>query len=312
MKTIVLEPMPKLFWEILKEKNLEKYFYQDEEKINSSEINIAIIRTKIQFNLNLFEKYPNLKLIIRAGSGFDNIDVKTALSKNIAVCNTPMANLNSAYEKTLSYIFAMTKNLFIHKTAVLSGKWKNDLKTDWEIKDLKALVVGCGKIGSKVAQTLKFLGAKVKGVDPYLSKEEKDNLNIDFTIYEEGISWCNLLTFHTPLTKETKHYFSKQTLEKLSNPIFLLNLSRGEVVDENILPIAIKNKKIMAFALDVFAQEPCKVKDFFKDEIAYLSPHSGAYTENAKNRLCEETIKVWEEFVYRQKVLYPVDERFIN
>ena len=206
----------------------------------------------------------------------------------------------------------MIKNLNNHKNAVLSGKWKKDLTLDWEIKDLNALVVGCGKIGSKIAKTLKILGAQVKGVDPYLTKEQKDKLNFDFVSYPEGLSWCNLITFHTPLTTETKHYFNSSSLKMLNKPIFLLNLSRGKVVDESILPFAIEKKKILAFAFDVFSKEPCRVKNFFLSDFAYLSPHSGAYTKNAKNRLCEETIKVWEEFVYHNNILFPVDERFIN
>ena len=111
-----------------------------------------------------------------------------------------------------------------------------------------------------VALALQHLGAQVKGVDPYLSTSEWKQKTIDPFIYKEGIEWCNLITYHCPLSDETEDYFNEEVLNSLISPLWLVNTSRGKVVKESSVAQGLSNGKIMGFASDVFDEEPCHSK----------------------------------------------------
>lgn len=315
MKTLVIEKMPKLFWELVKKQNLTqmKSCLQPDNYSEKYTVEAIIMRTHVQADRPFIDKFPNLKLIIRAGSGFDNIDVRYALSKNIQVCNTPEANVQSAFEHTVNFIFSICKNQKIQEANLLKGKWKSGLDYNLEISDLKILVVGVGRIGTKVAQFFQNFGAEVKGCDPYLTDEEWQEKNIAEIDYENGLMWCNLVTYHCPLTKETEEYFSFSELEILHNPLAIVNTARGKVLNLSAIYDGLSNGKIFATAIDVFPEEPFQLDEKFRDfGSLFVSPHAGAFTQKAKNRMSLETITVWREFVFHQKALSPVDLRFIR
>jgi D-3-phosphoglycerate dehydrogenase len=309
MKTLVMETMPNLFWEEIQRKGLNAFFT---ESCNSkSEIKIIIIRTKINFDKNYFADFPNLKMLIRAGTGFDNIDLSEAKKRNVIVCNTPEANAYAAYEQTLSFILALIKQHQICKDQMLKGNWKENIKPNWEVSDLNVLVVGVGRVGTRVADTLKYLGAQVKGVDPYLSISDWKQKNIEPFIYKEGLEWCNLLTFHCPLTIETRNYFNLKELDILQNPIWLVNTSRGKVVSEQAVSHGLLKGKVIGFASDVFSEEPWKMKKFAEYPNVILSPHVGSHTKKAKIRMSLETLEVWSNYVDMHQINTEVNKKFI-
>ena len=305
MNTLVMEPMPDLFWEEIRKRGWSSFFTENVD--SNYEIEMIIIRTKIDFSKDKFTEFPNLKMIIRAGSGIDNIDIIEAKKRKVIVCNTPEANAFSAYEQTLSFILTLIKQHQVCKDRVIKGNWKKDFMPNWEISDLKVLVVGVGRVGTRVADTLKYLGAQVRGVDPYLSIFEWKKKNIESLIYKEGIKWCNLLTYHCPLTDETKDYFDGEILDSLIKPIWLVNTSRGKVVNESIVEKGLLNGNIIGFASDVFAEEPWKVKKFANNLNVALSPHIGAHTKKAKTRLSLEVLEVWSNYVNRHQISTEVD-----
>ncbi len=305
MLTSVLEKMPDKFWQLVETKKLSSSFV---EKVNP-ESQIAIIRTSVQFDKKLLDEFPKLKLIIRAGSGFDNIDVQEALLRDVAVCNTPEANSFSAFEHTISLMMALIKGHQPGRNAIMSGSWKNRLTENLEFSDLRVLVVGVGRVGSRVANFLLNIGAKVKCVDPFV--EGKSAKKFAMCSYEEGLLWCNMVSFHCPLYSETYHYFDFGSLELIKNPLFLLNVARGSVVNEDAVVCGLDSGKIRGVALDVFSIEPTKAEILQRYTNVYLTPHTGAYTAGAKDRMSEETLEVWQEFVENGRLLAPVDLRFI-
>jgi len=310
MKTLVMEPMPDLFWEEIRRKGWDSYFTESNDF--NDKIEIIIIRTKTDFDKDKFTEFPNLKMIIRAGSGFDNININEAQKRDVIVCNTPEANAISAYEQTLSFILALIKQHQICKDRVLKGNWKKNFIPNWEISDLKVLIVGVGRVGTSIAHALQYLGAQVKGVDPYLSVSEWKQKNIDSLTYKEGVEWCNLLTYHCPLTDETENYFNREILNILQNPIWLINTSRGKVINESVVAQGLLNRKIIGFASDVFAEEPWKVDKFANNPNVLLSPHVGAYTKKAKKRISLETLDVWSDYVNLHQVSTEVDKRYYS
>ncbi len=303
-----MEPMPELFWDEIQKRGWNSYF--TESITSNDKIEIIIIRTKTDFNKDKFAKFPDLKMIIRAGSGFDNIDINEALKRNVIVCNTPEANAFSAYEQTLSFIFALIKQHQICKDRVLKCKWEKDFMPNWEISDLRVLVVGVGRVGTRVAHVLQHLGAQVKGVDPYLSISEWKQKNIESLIYKEGIKWCNMFTYHCPLTDETENYFNEGVLNTIQNPVWLVNTSRGKIINESIVDQGISDRRIIGFASDVFAEEPWRVKKFANKPNVILSPHVGSYTKKAKIRMSLETLDVWSDYVNLHQSNTEADTRF--
>ncbi|MDP8232258.1 MAG: NAD(P)-dependent oxidoreductase [Candidatus Zophobacter franzmannii] len=288
--------MPKQFWQLIEKRGIEEHFEKD-NILFSEDIEIFIIRTDILITESYFKRFPNLKLIIRAGSGVDNVDFEAADRYNVKICNTPNANVQSAYEHTISMVMAMLKNHTNAKQALKEKSWKSSLEASYEIADLRALIVGVGRIGTKVAKFLQDNGADVRGVDPYHTDEKWQELGIEKTSYIQGLKWCNLITYHCPLTKLTTHLFSEPILNSLKEPIWLLNVSRGKVVDEVALEKGINSGMLKGVAIDVFEDEPWEPKDFIDKPNVYLTPHTGAYTGKAKARLVEETLDVWQKYV---------------
>jgi D-3-phosphoglycerate dehydrogenase len=306
MLTSVLEKMPDSFWQLLEQNGWQQHFTRKEDK----RAEIAIIRTYTNFDKAKFAQFPNLKLIIRAGTGYDNIDLSEACKRDVTVCNTPNANADSAAEHTLAFIAAMLKQQQPGKQIIQNKKWREAAQNCWEFADLRVLIIGLGRVGSSVAKMLQLLGAQVKAYDPYLNKAQFAQKQVIDTELEFGLNWCNLLSFHTPLTSQTYHYFSAKMLQMLKTPFWLVNTSRGSVVDIAAIKIALQQNMLLGAALDVFPQEPYNMPDFMLESGIYLTPHLGAFTKNAKQRMVEETLQVWQKFVFESRIISEVDPRF--
>ena len=302
MNTIVLEKMPDKFWDLVKERNLMSSITPYNDSIDKKKVDAIILRTRIHCDEDFIDDYPNVKLIIRAGTGFDNIEIEAMKKKGVMVCNTPEANAQSAFEHTLALLLAVMKQLNHARNNVIDGKWKSDLDYNLEFEDLKVLVVGVGRIGTKVATTLKYLGAEVKGVDPYLTESEKKLKNIDFINYQDGLKWANVISYHCPLTAETFHYFKIESFKFINKKIILINASRGSVVDEKALLFGLENRKFIGVGLDVFENEPTDQGDFIDYQNVFYTPHIGAFTKKAKERMSFETLEVLGKFMKNEKI----------
>jgi len=295
MLTYVTDQQSDFFWKQVEKEDLREYFVTS--VTDNRAVKIAIIKTYTHVDANFLDCYPDLKLIIRAGTGFDNIDLRETSARGIIVCNTPEANAKATFEHTLSFILSLIKQQQKSKANVIAEKWKDNLDWNVEIGDLRLLVVGVGRIGTKVAQTMQSLGARVWGVDPYLSDEEWLTKEIEKTTYEKGIKLSNMISYHCPLTCETRDYFSGDTLNTLENPLWLINTARGGIINENALAKGLESGKILGAGLDVFEMEPLPKIPFAHQSNVYITPHTGAYTEAAKKRITLEIIKVWKSFV---------------
>ncbi|MBW6515066.1 MAG: hypothetical protein K0B81_00440 [Candidatus Cloacimonetes bacterium] len=304
MKTLIIDPLAPKFDELVRQKGLENYFLK--ETVDPLEIEIVIVKTFTIADQEFLEKYQHLKMVIRAGSGYDNIDLKAAKKREIIVCNTPEANVIPAFEHTTFFILSLLKHYQLGRKNIIKCKWKEDLPRNWEVKDLKALIIGVGRIGSRIAKYLQEHNAEVLGVDPYLNEEEWQQRGVKNTSYQEGLKWCNLITYHCPLTKETENYFSYETLKLLNQPVWLINTARGGIVNEAALLQGINEGKILGAGLDVFVDEPSPSLPFQDYDNVYLTPHTGAYTKNAQNTMAEEILQVWESFVFQNLILNEV------
>jgi len=304
LKTLIVDELSEYFDKLVRERGLAEHFYR--ELANPDDVGIVIIKTFTRVDSAFLDRFPQLRMIIRAGTGYDNIDLEETEKKGIVVCNTPNANVNAAFEQTLSFIFALIKQHQLGKNNLQKRRWKEGHPLNPEIADLKALVVGVGRIGRRVARFLQEFDAEVYGVDPYLTVEEWKERGVKSITYTEGLKICNLITYHCPLTAETKNYFSAGTLQQLTQPVWLINTARGGIVNEEALLKGLKEKIILGAGLDVFENEPDPLIPFADFDNVCLTPHTGAYTEAARKRMAAELLEVWEAFVFHQRVINEV------
>ncbi len=248
----------------------------------------VVVRTA-PFPREIIEAADALKVIGRHGVGVDNIDVKAATEKGIAVVYTPNANATSVAEHAITAIGALAKRAVPYDRATREGRW--EIRNSYKAVDLdgKTLgLVGIGRIGSMVARrAAAAYNMKVIGFDPYIRPETADRMGVSLLARMDDVfRQADVVSLHTPLTPETRGLVNEAKLRLMKPTSFLINFSRGEVVDEKALCMALRSGVIAAAAIDVYDPEPpLKDNPIFALENILLSPHSAALTEECVIRM---------------------------
>jgi D-3-phosphoglycerate dehydrogenase len=248
----------------------------------------VVVRTA-PFTREIIEAADALKVIGRHGVGVDNIDVKAATEKGIVVVNTPNANATSVAEHTLMVIGALAKRAVVYDRATRNGNW--EIRNSYKAMDLdgKTLgLVGIGRIGSMVAKrAAAAYNMKVIAYDPYVRPEAAGKMGVSLVAQMDDVfKLADVVSLHTPLTPETRGFVNESKLRLMKPTAFLVNLSRGEVINEKDLCAALKSGVIAAAALDVYDPEPpLKDNPLFGLDNVILSPHSAALTEECVIRM---------------------------
>ena len=231
-----------------------------------------IVRSRTKVTKEIIDKGHNLKIIGRIGSGLDNIDIKEAKKRKIAIVNSPESNTEAVAELTLALILSLLRKLSSAYLSMNDCLWlKKDLKGE-ELEGKKVGVIGYGHIGKKVAKLLTAFGAKVD----YFSRTDKTN-SLKY-IFKNS----NIITLHLPLTNETKNLINNKLLSLMKPTGFLINTSRGVIVEEKTLFKMLQEKKLAGAALDVFWQEPLPPgSPWRKLSNVILTPHIAASTNEA-------------------------------
>lgn len=238
-------------------------------------------------------KTGNLKLVIRGGVGVDNIDVKYAEENGITVRNTPMASSASVAECAIGHMFAIARYIHIANHTMRNGKWDKKHYEGIELGGKTLGVVGFGRIGREVAKRASALGMRIQFADPFVDGDVDGAKKMDF---DEVISTSDFITFHIPGNKDKSPVIGAAELEKMKNGVYLVNTARGGVIDENALCDALDSGKVAAAALDVFAEEPTKNERVFTHPKISLTPHIGASTIEAQERIGEEIVDIITNF----------------
>lgn len=241
------------------------------------------------FTREIIEAADALKVIGRHGVGVDTIDVKAATERGIVVTNTPNANAISVAEHTITAIGALAKRAVVYDRATREGQW--EIRNSYRAVDLdgKTLgLVGIGRIGSMVARrAAAAFNMKVIACDPYITPEKGREMGVALVSASDDIfRQADVVSLHTPLTPETKGFVNAARLRLMKPTAFLINLSRGEVVNEKALYEALKTGIIAGAAIDVYDPEPpLKDNPLFELDNIILSPHSAALTQECVIRM---------------------------
>jgi D-3-phosphoglycerate dehydrogenase len=256
-----------------------------------------IVRSRITIDKEIIDKATDLKFIGRVGAGMESIDVEYAEKKGIRCFNSPEGNRDAVGEHALGMLIALMNNFIRADKQVRTGEWKREENRGVEIKGKTIGIIGYGNTGSAFARKLKGFEVNVIAYDKY-----KFNFSDVFvkevslnTIFENS----DILSFHVPLTDETKYLLNESLIKKFKNNFWLINTSRGPVVKTNDLVAALKSGKIKGAALDVIEYEETSFETLAKKELpeawkylinsdkVILSPHIAGWTEESKIKLAK-------------------------
>jgi D-3-phosphoglycerate dehydrogenase len=241
------------------------------------------------FTREIIEAADVLKVIGRHGVGVDTIDIQAATEKGIVVVNTPNANATSVAEHTLTAIGALAKRVVTYDHAIREERW--ELRNSYGAVDLDGKIlglVGIGRIGSMVARrAAAAYNMKAIAFDPYVTPEKAREMGVTLCPAMDDIfRQADVISLHTPLTPETRRFVDAARLRLMKPTAFLVNFSRGEVIDEKALYDALKTGIIAGAAIDVYDPEPpLKDNPLFELDNIILSPHSAALTEECVIRM---------------------------
>lgn len=239
-----------------------------------------------------------LKAISKYGVGLDNIDLKVAEELGIKIRRAEGTNNRSVAELTIGLFFAISRSIPKATYDVKEGGWDRTLGTELFGKTVG--IIGFGAIGREVAKMAYGLNMKILAYDPYFDDEElAKSMNVTMTGMNEILENADFVTLHLPLNEETNKMINKETLGKMKKTAYLINTARGELVDEDALYDALKSGIIAGAAQDVFSQEPPK-KDhkLLTLDNFILTPHMGAYTREATERMVETSVKNLMEMLF--------------
>jgi D-3-phosphoglycerate dehydrogenase len=255
---------------------------------------VVVVRSKTNVDKEFIDQTKNLKLVIRAGVGLDNIDKEYCKTKGIEVKNTPGASTISVAELVFAHLLAISRNIVTANVSMREDKWIKKELIGTELSGKTLGIVGYGRIGRKVAKIAKSFDMEVIAYDPFIKEAD-----VPLVSLEELIERSDVITLHLPLIPETKNLISGEKIGKMKPNTIIINAARGGIVDENALYEAMKSGKIRGAGLDVFSQEPPKNSPLRELDSVSLTPHIGASTLESGERVGIAVVDIVKEFAGR-------------
>ena len=294
MKVVVCDPIHEIGFEILKKaKDIELV---DASKVSKDKLmdiiedaDGVITRSPTPIDEKFLNRAKKLKAVVRAGVGVDNIDINLASKKGVIIMNVPTANTLAAVELTMAHILTSVRKF---TNAVWNLKKENEWNREkWlgiELAGKKLGIIGFGNIGSRVGVRAKAFEMDVIAYDPYIEPSKATDLGCKYTTNFEDILKCDIITIHTPKTKETINMITKKEIEKMKDGVILINCARGGLYNEKDVYEGLKSGKIAWLGIDVFEKEPVTNHPFFELENTSVTPHIGANTKESQERIAKE------------------------
>ena len=251
----------------------------------------GILLRTTKLDKEILEHCDNLKIISRHGVGYDNVDLDFLNENKIALCITSTSNAVSVAEHVLSFFIYLTKNLTLSDSLVKEGNFekRSQLPNFFELYKKKVLIIGFGRIGKEVAKRCLGFDMEVYVYDPFLDNEIIIRNQCIPIEKNQGLAIADFITIHLPLNGDTKNFISQTELNQMKKNSILVNTSRGGIVNENDLCIALESKKIQGAGMDVFVSEPPESNHpFFKLDNILLTPHNAALTLECRERMSLE------------------------
>jgi D-3-phosphoglycerate dehydrogenase / 2-oxoglutarate reductase len=257
------------------------------------------IRSATKVTARLLEQAQGLKVIGRAGIGVDNVDIPAATARGIIVMNTPFGNSITTAEHAITLMLSLARQIPEADASTRAGKWEKNKFLGMEIFGKTLGIIGCGNVGSIVADRAIGLKMKVIAYDPYLSAERAIALGVEKVELEDLWRRADVITLHTPLMDRTRNIVNADTLKLTKKGVRLINCARGELVDEAALVEALKSGHVAGAAIDVFRQEPATASPLFAAPNVVCTPHLGASTLEAQENVALQVAEQMSDYLLR-------------
>jgi len=260
-----------------------------------SEYDALIVRSRTKVTKEIIQAGKRLKAIGRAGAGLDNIDVEAAEKRGITVLNTPEALAEAVAELTIGLMISLARSIPLADQTMKGGKWIKKELMGWQLQGKTLGTVGLGNIGERVARIAKAFGMKIlitKRTPP--APEVLRELEAEFVPLSELLQRSDIVTLHVPLTPETHHMISKKEFQTMKDGAFLINTSRGAIVDEKALLDALQSGKLGGAALDVYEVEPPTDLALIRFPNVVATPHIASQTLESQN---EAALMITEKLI---------------
>jgi D-3-phosphoglycerate dehydrogenase len=249
-----------------------------------ADVDAILIRSATKVDAEALAAAKKLKVVARAGVGLDNVDVKAATQAGVMVVNAPTSNIVSAAELAVALLLATARRVPAADLSLKNGEWKRSKFSGVELFEKTVGIVGLGKIGVLVAQRLAAFGMNVIAYDPYVQAGRAAQMGVRLASLDELLAASDFISVHLPKTPETIGLIGDEQLHKVKPEVIIVNAARGGIVDEQALYSALKEGRVAAAGLDVFAKEPCTDSPLFEFENVVATPHLGASTDEAQEK----------------------------
>ena len=256
-----------------------------------------VVRSATKPDADIIAAADQLKVIGRAGIGVDNIDIKAATAKGVVVMNTPFGNAITTAEHAIAMMFAAARQIPAANTGTQAGDWPKKAFMGTELSYKTLGLIGCGNIGSRVAERACGLSMRVAAYDPFLTDERAVELGVEKVELDELLARADVITLHVPLTDQTANILSAENLAKTKKGVIIVNCARGGLIDEAALKDALESGHVAAAALDVFAEEPAKENPLFGAPNFIATPHLGAATNEAQENVALQVAEQMSDYL---------------
>jgi D-3-phosphoglycerate dehydrogenase / 2-oxoglutarate reductase len=315
-KVLISEKVNSKLIDILKQNSLDVDYLPELKKEELKQIiqnyQVLIVRSATQVTADIIANAENLELIGRAGTGVDNIDAEAATRKGIIVMNTPGGNTISAAEHAFSLMLSMCRHIPQANQTMKEGKWDRKSFSGTEIFGKTLGIIGLGKIGKEFAARAKAFGMNILGYDPFLSSGSAVELGITFSSLEEIYKNSDIITLHVPLTDETRNMIDKNSIAICKSGVRFINCARGGLINEPDLLEAINSGKVSGAAIDVYEEEPPKYWELIKHPKIIATPHLGASTDEAQEKVAIQIADQIVDWVNGKDLIGTVNALAIN
>jgi D-3-phosphoglycerate dehydrogenase len=261
---------------------------------------LLLVKTYTKVDKRALKQAKKLKTVIKCGVGLDNIDVDECKALGVEVISSPGSNANTVAEHIIGLIFSVLRKIPEADKSVRRGEWDRQRFMSYELERKTIGVIGFGSIGRYVAKKLRGFDVGILVYDPYLSKDDvklfdyvKDASIKKTDNIKEVLKKSHVISIHVPLSEETEDLIGSKELSLMKKDSILINASRGGIVNEKALVKALKEGKIWGAGLDVFTGEPPKNSELFTLPNVVLTPHIGAMTEEAQERMSVQSVALF-------------------
>lgn len=284
----------------------------DELVAIAGDYDALIVRSETRVTPAVIEAGVRLKVIGRAGVGVDNIDLPTATRAGIVVVNAPQGNTISAAEHAIGLMLAMARHIPQANASMQAGKWERSRLVGTEVRGKTLGIVGLGQVGSEVARRARGLEMRVLGHDPFVAEERARALGIELVTFDELLTQSDVISLHVTLTPGTSNLIGEAELARMKPGARIVNTARGGLIDEAALAAAVAEGRLAGAAVDVFSEEPPKATPLLGLEAIILTPHLGASTAEAQERVAVDVAAQLVDVLRGEPARYAVNAPFID